>query len=160
MQAVGQKSTSTLTMLIFSAVSIAVLKATVGFEIKPYAVCLFIPALLLAALFNFFLFFLVSISAFWITEAERFFYALSLVIMVGSGGVFPITVFGDTYAAVSRFLPFQYTSYFPISVMTGALSAPEVLSGMLMQLIWISVFAALVSVMWRIGLKKYVAVVG
>lgn len=159
-QAMGQKFASTVTMLIFTAVSVAALVLTVGFEIRLYAVCLFIPALLLAMLVNFFIFFIVSISAFWLTEVGRFFHALQISVMVASGGVFPITVFGSTYAAVSRFLPFQYTSYFPISVMTGALTIAEVLGGMCVQLVWILVLMVLSDVFWRAGLKRYVAVGG
>lgn len=158
--AVGQKFASTVTMLAFTAVSVAVLMFSVGFELRLYAVCLFVPALCLAMLVNFFIFFIVSISAFWLTEVGRFFHALQIAVMVASGGVFPITVFGGTYAAVSRFLPFSYTSYFPISVMTGALTIAEVLAGMCVQIVWIAVLAAASGVLWRIGLKRYVAVGG
>ena len=159
-QVMGQKFASTVTMFVFTAAAVAVLAATVGFEVRLYSVCLFIPALLLAMLVNFFIFFIVSVSAFWLTEVGRFFHALQIIVMVASGGVFPITVFGETYAAVSRFLPFQYTSYFPISVMTGALAAAEVLAGMCVQLVWIAVLAALSGAFWRAGLKRYVAVGG
>jgi len=160
MQAIGQKIASAVTMLIFTAASLAVLRFAAGFEIKPYAVCLFAAALPLAMLMNFFIFFIVSISAFWLTESGRFFHALQVIIMVASGGVFPITVFGNTYTAVSRFLPFQYTSYFPISVMTGALTAADILTGILVQLVWIGVLASLANILWRVGLKRYVAVGG
>jgi ABC-2 type transport system permease protein len=159
-QAMGQKFASTVTMLAFTAVSVTALVLTVGFEIRLYAVLLFIPALIFAMLVNFFIFFIVSISAFWLTEVGRFFHALQIAVMVASGGVFPITVFGDTYVSISRYLPFLYTSYFPISVMTGALKAAEILTGMCVQLLWIVVLAALSGVLWRAGLKRYVAVGG
>jgi len=159
-QAMGQKAASTVIMLVFTAVSVTVLVLTVGFEVRPDAVFLFIPALLLALLLNFFIFFIVSISAFWLTEVERFFYALQIVIMVLSGGVFPITIFGDTYVAISRFLPFQYTSFFPISVMTGALPVVEILTGMAIQVFWISALCVLSNIFWRSGLKQYIAVGG
>jgi ABC-2 type transport system permease protein len=159
-QAMGQKFASTVTMLIFSAVCCAVLVFSVDFEIRLYSVCLFVPALILAMLVNFFIFFILSISAFWLTEVGRFFHALQIAVMVASGGVFPITVFGSTYAAISRFLPFCYTSYFPISVMTGALEIKEVLAGICVQIVWIAALAALSNVFWRAGLKRYVAVGG
>jgi len=159
-QAVGQKFASTVTMFMFTAAAIAVLGAAAGFQIKAYAVGLFAAALLLAMLLNFFIFFIVSVSAFWLTEVGRFFHALQVIVMVASGGVFPITVFGETYAAISRFLPFQYTTYFPISVLTGALPLPEVLAGMLIQLAWIAGLLVLTNALWRAGLKRYVAVGG
>ena len=160
LQAIGQKFASTVTMLLFAAFSVLMLTLTVGFEIKLYAVCLFIPSLLLAMLMNFFIFFIVSISAFVLTEVGRFFHALQVVIMVASGGVFPISIFGNTYVTISRFLPFQYTSYFPTSVITGALTLTEIFLGMLIQCGWIVVLLTLSAVFWRAGLKKYTAVGG
>ena len=160
LQAVGQRFAATITMVVFTASAIVILACTINFEVKLYAACLFVPALLLAMLLNFFIFFIVSISAFWLTEVGRFFHALQIAIMVASGGVFPITVFGDAYVAASRFLPFQYTSYFPISVMTGALSVSEILTGMLVQLVWIAILPVFANILWRTGLKRYVAVGG
>ena len=160
LQALGQKFAATAIMIIFTAVSIAVLTLTVGFEIKPFAALLFVPALLLAMLLNFFIFFIVSVSAFMLTEVGRFFHALRIAIMVASGGVFPITVFGDTYTAVSRFMPFQYTSYFPISVMTGALPVGEILAGIALQIAWIAALSIVSGICWRGGLKRYIAIGG
>jgi len=159
-QAIGQKFASTVTMLIFTAAAIYVLVLTVGFEVGLYSVCLFIPALLLALLLNFFIFFIVSIAAFWLTEVRRFFHALRVALMVLSGGVFPITVFGGAYLSASRYLPFQYTSFFPISVMTGALQIGEIIVGMMVQLCWIAVLFILSNILWRIGQKRYIAVGG
>ena len=160
LQAVGQRFAATVTMSIFTAVSITTLVLTVGFEVKFYAVCMFIPALLLAMVLNFFIFLIVSIFAFWLTEVGRFFYALQVAILVISGGVFPITVFGEAYVFISRFLPFQYTSYFPITVMTGVYTVTEILTGMLVQFIWIAVLLILANIFWRAGIKRYVAVGG
>ncbi len=160
LQAIGQKFTSFVTMFIFTAVAIIALKITVGFEISLYSVGLFIAVLLLALFLNFFIFFIISLSSFWLTEVGRFFHALQVVIMVASGGVFPITIFGDTYVAISRFLPFQYTSYFPISVMTGVLPVEEILTDMLVQIIWITVLLVLSKIIWQAGIKQYVAVGG
>ena len=160
MQATGQRFTSFITMFVFTVVSISILILKVGFKIHLYAVFLFIPTLLLAMFLNFFIFFVISILAFWFTEVGRFFNGLQVIVMVASGGVFPITIFGDTYVAVSRFLPFQYTSFFPISVMTGALTVMDILYGMIVQLVWVIVLMVLSNLFWRVGLKRYIAAGG
>ena len=159
-QAIGRKFASTVTMLLFTAAAVLVLVITVEFEVRFYAACLFVPALLLALLLNFFVFFMISILAFYLTEVKRFFYALRIALMVLSGGVFPITVFGEAYISISRFLPFQYTSFFPVSVMTGSLPIEEVLTGMLVQSSWIAVLFFMSNVFWRIGSKRYIAAGG
>ena len=160
LQAIGQKFAATVTILVFAAVSIAALSIAVGFEVKPGAALLFIPALLLALLLNSLFFFIVSVSAFVLTEVGRFFHALRIAIMVASGGVFPITVFGEAYVSVSGYLPFQYTTYFPISVMTGALPIREILAGMAAQILWIAALSIVSGACWRGGLKRYIAVGG
>ena len=159
-QAAGQKFSSSVTMVAFTAAVLLVLNLSVGFEINPAGACLFVVSLLTAAVLNFFIFFMLSVAGFWLTEVGRFFHALQITVMVASGGVFPITIFGENYIFISRFLPFQYTSFFPISVMTGALGYGEIVSGMVIQLIWIAALAIVSSLLWRIGIKRYVAVGG
>jgi len=159
-QVMGEKFTSSITMLIFTAAVIAVLRISVGFEINFWNILSFIIALLLAAFLNFYIFFLVSISAFWLTEVGRFFHALQVIIMVISGGVFPISVFGEGYVAVSRYFPFQYTTYFPIGVLTGAVNTTEIYTGIFLQIVWIIILWLVSNVLWRVGLKRYVAVGG
>jgi ABC-2 type transport system permease protein len=159
-QAAGKKFSSSVTMAIFTAAVLIILNVSIGFEIKPANILLFVVTLLLAAVLNFFIFFALSVTGFWLTEVSRFFHALQLSIMVASGGVFPITIFGEIFVSISRFLPFQYTSYFPINVMTGAIEFEQVISGILVQIVWIAVIAFVANIFWRIGLKRYVAVGG
>jgi hypothetical protein len=139
-------------------------KATVNeltemLDVKEFLL-LFIPVLALATILNFYLFFLVSISAFWLIEVGRFFHTIQIVVMVISGGVFPITVLGNTFVSIVKLLPFTYTIYFPISVVTGALNSHDIFIGMLIQIIWIFVLYLLTKQLWRMGIKKYVAVGG
>jgi len=159
-QTIGQKFASSVIMIMFIGAVLVLLRIKVDFVIVPYGVLLFFVALALATLLNFYIFFLVSTSGFWLTEVVRFFHALRLIILVMSGGIFPITVFGETYVSVSRFLPFQYTLFFPISVLTGALPLSEILTGIGLQVLWIGVLWFVAGRVWQIGLKRYVAVGG
>ena len=85
---------------------------------------------------------------------------IRVVIMVISGGVFPITVLGDTFVNVMKFLPFMYTTYFPISVVTGALPLEEILVSYGFQTLWIGMLGVLIRLVWRRGMRQYVNVGG
>jgi len=157
---IGRKFTAMVTLVVMTVFIITVLHITLGFNIMISAVLLFLPALLLGMILNTFIFILLSMLAFWLTEVGRFFYAISTVIMVLSGGIFPVSVLGQTYITVMNFLPFIYTTYFPITVLTGALAPRQAILGIFIQMIWIILLGFFSSLLWRRGIKKYVAVGG
>jgi len=65
--AIGQKFSAMVTMLGLTAASLFVLRFIVNFSIKPESVILFIFSLALAVILNFYIFFCISMIAFWLT---------------------------------------------------------------------------------------------
>lgn len=159
-QTIGEKLVSTIIFVIFTAAVLTILNLVLGFEIVLINILFFLVALILATVLNFYLFFIISLAAFWLTEVGSLFGVLSVTLMVLSGGVFPISIFGEWYIKISQFLPFSYTIYFPISVMTGAFDAAKIMTGIVIQLIWIFGLWLISKFVWKIGLTKYVAVGG
>jgi len=133
---------------------------TIGLSFEPVKVLLFIPVLISGVILNFFIFLTISFSAFWLTEVGNFFHAIGVAIMVISGGVFPIEVMGSTFVAMMKWLPFIYTTNFPIRVISGAVSLNEILMGITVQMLWIALLAVVSHIVWKIGIGKYVAVGG
>ena len=156
----GQKLSSVITILLFSFGAIAFLHRTVGLEIYYAHILLFIPALLLGLILNFFIFFIISMLAFWLTEVGSFFMTVQVIITVISGGVFPITIMGDTFVTIMKYLPFIYTTYFPAQLLTGAILTPDIRAGMGLQMFWICLLSFISVLLWRAGSKRYVAVGG
>ena len=159
-QTIGGRFTSIVTFAIFTVIVLIVLNISLGFEILLPNILFFIAALILAAVLNFYLFFLISLVAFWLTEVGALFEVLRVTLMVLSGGVFPISIFGEWYVNLSQYLPFSYTTYFPISVITGAFDVNKIINGMIVQVIWSVILWFLSKIVWKIGLTKYVAVGG
>lgn len=120
----------------------------------------FLLCLVLALALNFFLFYCVALSSFWFTDVSKLFGTISVVIVVISGGVFPMDIFGPLASRLSALLPFGYTTQFPVNVLSGKLDLSAALFGTVCQLIWILFFWALSNVLWKRGLKRYVAVGG
>ena len=123
-------------------------------------VLFFIPVLLGALVLNFLLFFCVGMWAFWLSEIGFMFEAVRIVIVVLSGGIFPLEIFGDTVCRFLKYLPFNYAVGFPVDVLTGAAARPEILAGIAFQLIWIGLMTAIGRGLWNLGTKKYLAAGG
>lgn len=156
----GEKSFFMATMIVITGLIVGVMKALLAYNISVLNLLLFIPSVLLAAVLNFFMFFCISMLAFYLTEVGRFFHAISITIMVVSGGVFPVDVLGTTYTQIIKWLPFIYTMGFPIRVVTGSLTLNDILQGVGFQCFWIFILALMAGLLWRNGIKQYVAVGG
>jgi ABC-2 type transport system permease protein len=157
---IGQKFPAMITMVIFSTLSLTVLKLIVGFHIDAMSVLMFVPALLLAVVLNFCIYFCISTLAFWLTEIGNFFHAINVVVMVLSGGVFPINVFGKEFVSIAKFTPLTYTINYPIQILAGTVSTSDALMILGMQAAWVLILALLSNVLWNRGIKQYVAIGG
>ena len=116
------------------------------------------PAALVAILVTFLLKFLfnycMSLISFW-TEGS-----LPLVRHVGlllGGSLVPLSFLPDLLQVAAGALPFAYMLYFPTTVLMGRVDPVAYLQGLAVQVFWIAVFAGLAQIMWRRGLRRYVA---
>ena len=116
-------------------------------------IVLFLVGLVLAVILNFFIFYCVALLSFWLTDVHLLFGTVSVVLVVVSGGVFPMDIFGKTAA-------FGYTTQFPVNIINGKLSMGAIGTGMLCQLAWIAFFWGLGQMMWKKGLQRFAAVGG
>jgi viologen exporter family transport system permease protein len=101
---------------------------------------------------------LLGMITFWTTRVGaiyELYFALELVL---SGRLVPMTLMPAWVQQVARFLPFQWTFYFPIESLVGQLSPQECLIGLGMQVLWIAFGIIAVNIMWRYGIRRYSAV--
>ncbi len=120
----------------------------------------FIPALMLAFVLNFMIFFCVGMWAFWLSEIGFLFEAVRIVFVVLSGGIFPLDIFGASVQRLLTFLPFGYTVNFPVDVLTGVVYGADMLCGFAVQSVWILLLSGLSALLWKIGSGKYLAAGG
>ncbi len=158
---VGQK----LGVLLGGLSLMALALAGVGlyFHASPvnlYGVLMFLPTLLGALILNFLIFFCVGMWAFWLSEIGFLFEAVRIVIVVLSGGIFPLEIFGDTVCGLLKFLPFAYAVGFPVDVLVGTVHGPAVITGLLSQMIWIGLMLVISGYLWNLGSKKFLAAGG
>jgi ABC-2 type transport system permease protein len=131
-----------------------------GVTVEFYRVLAFLITLALAVVLNFVIFYCISAVAFWIVEIGFLFEGIRIVIILLSGGIFPLEVFGARFVQVMSLLPFKYTVSFPINVLNGKVDPGEMALGVVMQGLWIVACLALANFLWRWGGRRYVAVGG
>lgn len=160
MNFLGKKLIQLILVCGISAVLFAVIGVTIGVPFYFSQLPWMLLAVMFALLLNCLIFYCISALAFWVTEISAIFVGLGVVSSILSGGIFPLDVFGDRIQQIFCFLPFQYVIYFPLNMITGKYSNAEIMNGMLLQLLWITIFYLLANFLWRIGMKKYIAVGG
>ncbi|MCL2185331.1 MAG: ABC-2 family transporter protein [Treponema sp.] len=114
----------------------------------------------LSLFLNCMLFYCISMTAFWMTEAWGVFDGMGVVSTILSGGLFPLSVFGETAQEIFKYMPFQYVIYFPLRIICGNAQKEDIVFGICAQLIWILLLYILAKLLWRAGMKKYIAAGG
>jgi len=156
----GVKTMENAMVILISAALLGIIGITAGIQ---YSVMNIVLVLLIAPfslLINCMLFYCLSVTNFWLTWGWGVFNGARVVTTILSGGIFPLDVFGETALAVLKFLPFQYIVYFPLSVVVGRVTGMDVIYGVLIQIFWIIAFYLLSRVLWKIGMKRYIAARG
>ena len=159
-QFIGGKVSAVLFLLIITAVVLTGSAVALGTVVEPLRVLLYIASLFLALILNFSIFFTIALLGFWLTEIGQLFGTISIVIMVISGGVFPLDIFGKVASTMASLLPFGYTTQFCVNIINGRLAIEAIGQGFVVQIVWISIFTALHVIMWSAGTKHYTAVGG
>lgn len=120
-------------------------------------VLLFICFLPISLLLNYLINVFIASVGFWTTDVRLFRSTIIMVIEFLGGMVVPIDLMPEFLGKICRFLPFQFTGYFPIKIYQG-IESKTIVIGFLTSLVWIIVISILLRLLWRKGLKKYEAI--
>lgn len=115
-------------------------------------------ASLLAVPIYFLAAFIIGMTSFWLEDS----YVASTIFWASTG------LFGGQYAPfefmprvlnqIASFLPFKYTMYFPLQLVSRVVPQEEIIRGMSIQILWIVLLFVCATVVWRLGVKRYSAV--
>lgn len=126
----------------------------------PNNVLLFFVTLLLAWLLRFFWGYWLALFAFWMTRSDALLSIQDTLIFLLAGQVAPIVLLPGILRNIAVLLPFRYMVSFPLEILLGHLSAPELLTGLAYQISWGAIAFVLFITTWRRGLRYYVAIGG
>lgn len=121
----GEKAPQLLILLAVAAALLIFSVAVLGLMLSFPRVLAFLVSLILALVLNFFIFYCVALISFWLTDVNLLFGTVSVVLVVVSGGVFPMDIFGERIAFAVNLLPFGYTTQFPVNIINGRFGLKE-----------------------------------
>jgi ABC-2 type transport system permease protein len=125
---------------------------------QPWAIPIFLLALILAFAVRFLLEWTLALSAFWTTRVGAINQTYFVVLLFLSGQFAPLTLFPVPIQIFSYFLPFRWLISYPIDLIMGRLTVVEALIGLGAQAVWLGISYLLLRVVWRSGIKIYSAV--
>jgi ABC-2 type transport system permease protein len=120
----------------------------------------FLISLLLSAVLQFFLSYLIAMLAFWVLEISSFTFILLACERLASGQMFPLDILPHWLAQAMMWTPFPYGIFFPVSVYLGKVTGPALAQGFFMQIFWVVALYATARVVWQRGLRTYTVVGG
>jgi len=112
-------------------------------------ICLF------SYLMNFFIDLSIAYLAFWVDEVWSFGHFKTILLSIFGGLAFPLSIIPLKYTPVFDFMPLRYVFYFPISVIQGKLNSLEIIKGLVIIMVWITIFFTISQILWYKGLRKY-----
>jgi ABC-2 type transport system permease protein len=121
---------------------------------------LFLLSVVLTALLQFFMSYMMAMLAFWVLEVSTFIFILYAFEYIASGHLFPLDILPQGLERALMLTPFPYQLYFPVSIYMGKTSGAELARGLAIQLCWVLIAYGLARFAWRRGIRKYAAVGG
>ena len=103
---------------------------------------------------------LLGMITFWTTRVSAIFELYFGLELILSGRLVPMTLMPQWVQNLSNYLPFKWTFFFPIDALVGNMSTQELWTGVGMQILWITIGASFLALVWRAALKQFSAVGG
>jgi ABC-2 type transport system permease protein len=123
---------------------------------EPWMVLFLVVAVINGSLRLFYFRYLLGLVSFWLIHNPFIDWYFITVESLFSGNVVPIWFYPAWLAALSRFLPFRYFIFEPVSVYLGKTPASEAGTVLLMQFIWLGLFVGIERLIWSRAHKKLI----
>ena len=144
-------------LIIMSSLTYSIL-LLLGIDIHLNVSLLTILLLVLSFSLAFYFGLFVSVLAFWLIEMwpiRRLFQGCMALL---GGAIAPLDLLPNYVGSVAIFTPFPYFGYFIVKALQGDTSPKDLQIHCLVALAWITLFAFVFKMMWKLGLKRYEAV--
>jgi ABC-2 type transport system permease protein len=141
---------------------LAVIGALMGFRlvIALPMIPLFILTLILSQILRFMLAYDISLLAFWTQKIESLLSVNDTMVFLLAGQAAPVTLLPGFIGTLATILPYRYMLGFPVEILMGKLSEPQILCGLGIQLFWAAIAIIAYRVIWKNGVRRFSAVGG
>lgn len=142
-------------ILPFIGVGYLILRGDLNYDFSQSRGYLFVLAVILGFIINFYLGNLFALTAFYIKQVSGLKALYANVSMILSGQYVPYSILPVSIMFLFELLPFRYILSFPIEIVLNDLSARQVQVGFYFAFGWLVVLIILYKVMFKISLYKY-----
>jgi len=117
----------------------------------------FLLSLALAALLQFFLFEALSLLSFWIENTYGIRFTMRVIMEVVGGAIIPLSFFPEVLQKIFFMLPFPFLIYVPMKIYLGKIPMGQAPLELLKEVAWIVSLIVLNWILWKKGVRQYVA---
>lgn len=142
-------------LMVFIYIIMQVIRTFFGGNINIITCLMQIVIMFFSFIINFFIYYLIALSAFWISKTSSLFSAFGLINAFLCGGIIPLDFLPSTFANILSITPFGLTVYYPVKVLISDLPFMKIALLIILQALWICLLGALCILIWRKGIKKY-----
>ncbi len=153
--------------LVYSAVAMIPTALFVAYHYRefylpaqPLTLAWFALSLILTALIQFLLSYSMALLAFWVLEVSTFIFIVFAFENLAGGHLFPLDILPTLLAKAILLTPFPYLTFFPVSVYLERATGTALFNGLMMQVLWVMALYGVARLVWRQGIRKYVAAGG
>ena len=118
---------------------------------------LFIVSLGLAAVLQFLIFEALSLMAFWVENTYGIRFLMRVIMEVVGGAIIPLSFFPLIFQKIFLLFPFHYLIYLPMRIYLTKIDRSQILFELLKECGWIFALALVNAVIWKKGVRQYVA---
>ena len=146
-------------LMVFSVI-FSPLLLWLDFKITIMTFLCFIISMLIAFFINFLFYYSIGISTFYFEYIAGFNFMMWGISSFFSGNLIPVDLFPKYISAINNFLPFKYTTFVPISIITNKYSEGDIIFNLLMGVLWTLILFVISYLVYKNGIKKYEAFSG
>lgn len=143
-------ATAGLVPFVVLSVPLAFLVGNLAAPASPAAAIAYLASLSLAYLISTLIGLLMGLVAFWTVQTLGVGVIYEFATQFFGGALIPLSFFPSALRTIADLLPFQTQVFIPVSIYSGAISAPADIAGALgLQLIWIAALSVIVWFVWQ-----------
>jgi len=118
---------------------------------------LFLLSMGMATLLQYLLFEALSLLSFWLENTYGIRFTMRIIMEVVGGAIIPLSFFPGILQKIFGFLPFPYLIYLPMRIYLNKIAPEEIFGELIKEGLWILTLAIVNMVVWKKGIRQYVA---
>ncbi len=122
---------------------------------EPTILACYVASLVMGFVLGFFLEACIGLVSFWFLEVTSLLFVYMLFSFFLSGHMFPLDMLPQPWNTIVEWLPLRYLAYFPAAVFLGKIQGPELMRGLLIEVVWVVFFIVLTRFMFARGVRRY-----